>query len=100
MKIPGRDDSQATGIGLFLQVQIGQHKCDVIIQALQSKRQHHFMLMRQLFFLRQRWRGRFSYNKLLFLTDNLSLARASATNSISAQQVPWELRDVMASLQI
>jgi hypothetical protein len=68
-----------------------------MIQALQSKRQHHFMLMRQLFFLRQRWRGRFSYNKLLFLTDNLSLARASATNSISAQQVPWELRDVMAS---
>jgi hypothetical protein len=89
MKIPGRDDSQATGIGLFL------HDSSLAEQAPTPFHADAAALL-----LATKVARSLQLQQVTFLTDNLSLARASATNSISAQQVPWELRDVMASLQI
>ncbi|XP_047057253.1 uncharacterized protein LOC124663618 [Lolium rigidum] len=95
--IPGRYGSQAIGIGLYIQIQSNQTKCDVMIQASTEQTSTPLKAEAAALLFAVKVARLLKLQEVTFLKDNLSLAKAAATCSISAHQVPWELREVLAS---
>jgi ribonuclease HI len=96
-KIPGRAGSQATGIGLFLQCQISQTSCKVMIQASTDHVPSSLQAEAEALLLAAKVAHQLQLQRVTFLTDNLALAKAASSKSILDQQVPWEIRDRLVS---
>jgi hypothetical protein len=92
--MPACHSSHATGIG---QVQIGQSTCDVMIQATTDQTPTPLQAEAMALLLAVVVAQELQLQQRTFLTDNVSLAAASATQSITARQVPWEIRDILSS---
>jgi hypothetical protein len=88
---------QAIGIGLYIQIQSNQTKCDVMIQASTEQTSTPLKAEAAALLFAVKVARLLKLQEVTFLKDNLSLAKAAATCSVSAHQVPWELREVLAS---
>lgn len=95
--ISRRTDSQRMGIGLYLQFQVAEASCNVMIPASAEYGASPLKAEATALLLAAKVAQLFQLQGITFLTDNLVLAKASATQSISAQEVPWEIRNDLAS---
>jgi ribonuclease HI len=85
------------GIGLFLQLQTTQANCKVRIQASTNHICSPLQAEALALVFAAKIANSLELQGVTFLTDKLTLAKAAAARSIAHEQVPWQIRNVIAS---
>jgi hypothetical protein len=95
-KVPGTQGRTLTGLGVYCQLQQGNLQATVLVQASAEKSPSPLHTEALALLLAAHIANQVQAYQVTFLTDNLSLARATAVASTSSTQVPWEIREQVA----
>jgi hypothetical protein len=92
-------ETEITGLGVYCQILQDNLKATILLQASTGKTPSPLHAEALGLLLATKIAQLLKVNQITFLTDNLQLARAAAS-SPSEEQVPWEIRDLIASFKI
>jgi hypothetical protein len=95
-KAPGSQGRIATGMGVFCQFPHSTGENKVLIQASSPKLPSPLHAEAAALLLAAKFAEKLNASPVTFLTDNLILARAAASEKITDFSVPWELREQIA----
>jgi hypothetical protein len=95
-KVPGTQGRTLTGLGVYCQLQQGNLQATILVQASAEKSPSPLHAEALALLLAAHIANQVQAYQVTFLTDNLSLARATAVASTSSTQVPWEIREHVA----
>ena len=96
-KIPGLTHGQtATGIGVYLNSLQDQRSTQVQIQASTEPTFSPLQAEAHALVLAARVTQLLQISQPMFLTDNLSLAKAAASKNVLADAIPWSIRKLIA----
>jgi hypothetical protein len=95
-KSPGVQGRVTTGLGVYCQLIRQNAEEKVMIQASTSKAHSPLLAEALALFLATQIAVQVQAIGVTFLTDNLTLAKAAASPTLSDAQVPWELRQQIA----
>jgi hypothetical protein len=85
-----------TGIGLYCQLLRQNREETIMIQASTAQPSSPLLAETAALLLASKIASQLQAQGVTFLTDNLILAKAAATSSVTNEQVPWELRQQIA----
>jgi ribonuclease HI len=95
-KVPGMANRIATGIGIYCDLQEQNNNATIFIQASTSTTRSVLQAEATALLLATKIVSHLGLQKVTFLTDNSSLAKAAASTCASGPQVFWEIRSHIA----
>jgi hypothetical protein len=93
----GTQQDSLAGLGIFGQIQQDQMNAAILVQATTSRTSSPLQAEAIALTLAAQIANRLQLQQVTFLTDNLSLSRAAASNRASDPHIPWEIREQIAS---